>query len=129
MEIVGVLTKKLPVESGTSANGTWQKQLFVIETEEQYPKKICFSAWNRRVEELTNFSEGNKLKVSFDISSREYNERWYTDVSAWRIEAASNAGTSQGQYSTPAPATAPSYSAPASPAPDNEQHADDDLPF
>ncbi|MCO5230257.1 MAG: DUF3127 domain-containing protein [Chitinophagales bacterium] len=128
MEIVGILTKKLALESGTSANGAWQKQSFILETEEQYPKKICFTAWKQRVDELNNFSEGSKLKVSFDISSREYNERWYTDISAWRIEAATGASASTHQ-SYVAPASAPSSAPVANPAPVSQDNVEDDLPF
>ena len=79
MDITGIITKKLQKQSGTSANGQWQKQEFVITTEDQYPKTVCFNTWGPKVDDLVNFSEGNRVKVHFDVSSREYNERWYSE--------------------------------------------------
>jgi len=131
MDITGILIKKLALQSGSGANGTWQKQDFVIQTEEQYPKKVCFSAWAQRVDDLSRFQEGSRVKVSFDVASREYNERWYTDLRAWRIEAGDGAPAAgpAPAYNAPQSAPAPpqqTYSAPASSAGND---IDDDLPF
>ena len=86
LEITGKIVKILPEQSGAGKNGTWTKQEFVIETTEQYPKKICCSAWGDKVS-IKNFSMGDSIKVSFNLESREYNERWYTDIRAWKIES------------------------------------------
>ncbi len=92
LEITGKLVKVLPETSGQGKNGTWTKQDFVIETDEQYPKKVCISAWGDKAQTLRSVKPGDMLKVSFNIESREYNERWYTDIRAWRIErSAANA--------------------------------------
>lgn len=93
LEITGKLVKLLPQVTGQGKNGQWTKQEFVIETTtEQYPKKVCMSAWGEKADALRNVKVGDEVKVSFNIESREYNERWYTDVRAWRIErAAANA--------------------------------------
>jgi hypothetical protein len=61
----------------------------VVETQEQYPKKACFSAWGDRTADLKQFALGDKLKVTFSVESREYNDRWYTDLRAYRIDLAS----------------------------------------
>lgn len=87
MEITGRLLQVLPVQSGQGKNGTWQKQEFVIETNEQYPKKICFTVWGEKINDLKNLTPGNIVKVQFGIESREYNGRWYTDAKAYRIES------------------------------------------
>jgi hypothetical protein len=86
LELIGKLVKMLPIQSGTSARGAWSKQDFILETQEQYPRKVCVAAWGERVNELSSMAEGDMLKVSFNVESREFNERWYTDVKAWRIE-------------------------------------------
>jgi hypothetical protein len=31
---------------------------------------------------------GNSFPIDFDIESREYNIKWYTDIKAWKIEVA-----------------------------------------
>jgi len=87
LEIEGKVFQMLPELTGTSqASGkTWRKQSFVIETEEQYPKKAVFNAWNDTVDAIKSLNIGEKIKINFRIESREYNERWYTDLTAWRI--------------------------------------------
>lgn len=87
METSGRLIHILPAQTGTGKNGAWKKCDFVIETSDKYPKKICFSAWNELADQIENTAIGSDLQISFDISSREYNGRWYTDVKAWKISA------------------------------------------
>jgi hypothetical protein len=87
MEISGRITELLPEKSGQSARGPWRKQEYVLETEGQYSKKICFMVWSDKIDEFT-IKEGENLVVSIDIESREYNGRWYTDVKAWQVTRA-----------------------------------------
>ncbi|MCO5247692.1 MAG: DUF3127 domain-containing protein [Chitinophagales bacterium] len=111
MDITGKIIKMMDVVSGTSANGAWQKREFVIETMDQYPKKACFSTWAQRVDDLNNFNVGDVVRVSFDVSSREFNERWYTDLRAWRIENANNPNGGSGfEQQQPTPSYNPSSS-------------------
>lgn len=84
MEITGKVIRILPEKKGTSSKGEWQKQDFILETQAQYPKKVCISVWNNKFD-LQSMS-GKIVKASIDIESREYNERWYTDVRAWKLE-------------------------------------------
>ena len=92
MEITGKLIQKLPVKSGVSSAGNnWSKAEFVIETIEQYPRKVCANLWGDRARALDQFQEGSLITVSFDLESREFNGNWYTDVKAWKVEAATPA--------------------------------------
>jgi len=92
MEITGKLIQKLPVKSGVSSSGNnWSKAEFVIETIEQYPKKVCANLWGDRARALDQFQEGALITVSFDLESREFNGNWYTDVKAWKVEPATPA--------------------------------------
>lgn len=77
----------LEEKSGTSARGAWRKQEYVIETTGDYPKQVCFMVWGDKIDDF-RISEGDELTVHFDLESREYNGRWYTDVKAWRVERA-----------------------------------------
>ena len=131
LELIGKLIKTLPVQSGTSARGTWSKQDFIVETQEQYPRKICVSAWGERVNELSVMAEGDVLKVSFNLESREFNERWYTDVRAWRIEK-QQAGAATAPLSQVASSAVPPSSSPPPTTEDPfgaSQQEVDDLPF
>lgn len=87
LEINGKLIQKLELQSGMSKTGSsWQKQEFVIETDEQYPKKVCANLWGDKIDMLSVINIGDKVTLSFNLESREYNGKWYTDVKAWKIE-------------------------------------------
>jgi hypothetical protein len=101
LEITGRLIKKLPAQTGTSTKGEWKKQEFVIETQESFPRKICMNVWGSdKVEEFSGYREGETLKASVNIESREFNQRWYTDVRAWKIERLAEGGQSQSKVQT-----------------------------
>jgi len=86
LEIEGELTKINQAQTGQGQKSEWIKQSFVIETKEQYSKQICFTAWNDKAEALKNVKIGMDLKVHFNAESREYNEKWYTDLVVWKID-------------------------------------------
>jgi hypothetical protein len=92
LEITGKLIQVLPEQTGEGRNGTWVKGSFVIETQEQYPKNIAFVVWGDMVNKIKSYKEGDMLNVFFDVQSREYQGRWYTDVKAWKVEAVSAGG-------------------------------------
>lgn len=126
MELTGKLIKVLPEQTGQGRNGTWTKQQFVVETIDQFPKQVCLMAWGEKAAELAQFAPGDTMRVAVSIESREYNDRWYTDVRAWRIEAA------DGAEQQPAAAAAPrrSESRPANDRPLTAFEEDDNgLPF
>lgn len=98
MELTGKIIELLPEQSGESARGPWRKQQYILETEGQYPKKVCFMAWGDKVDEL-KLQMGETVVVSINLESREYNGRWYTDVKAWKVER----GTTTDHQESPAP--------------------------
>jgi hypothetical protein len=87
MDITGVISEILPETTGKSAKGEWKKQSFILLTSESYPKKICFSVWNEKIN-LNTFAKETRLKVFFDIESKEYNGRWFTELRVWKVELA-----------------------------------------
>ena len=85
MELKAKLVELLPVQSGTGKTGTeWKKQDIIVETAGQYPKKVCVTIWGDKADESI-LQIGNELTISFDIESREYNGRWYTEVKAFKV--------------------------------------------
>jgi hypothetical protein len=85
MEIKGKIIKILPLQSGEGRNGQWRKQEFVLEFGDQYPKIVCFSLRGNRIDQFP-LELNEQVVVYFDLESREYNGRYYTDVKAWKIE-------------------------------------------
>ena len=90
MELTGKLVAVLPEQTGNGKNGVWKKQDVVVETEGKFPKKVCVSIWGDKVDRSL-LQMGAQLRVSFDLESREFNGKWYTDVKAWKVEAAGGA--------------------------------------
>lgn len=91
MELTAKLVQVLPLQKGTGKTGNeWRKQDVIVETSGQYPKKVCISIWGDKINEKV-LQPGNMLNISFDVESREFNGRWYTDVKAWKVEAAGSA--------------------------------------
>lgn len=84
MEISGRLINILPLQSGTGRNGEWKKQEVIIETLEQYPKKICIALWNDKINAV-QFSICSDYNFAINVESREYNGKWYTEVRAYRV--------------------------------------------
>ena len=132
MEISAKLYKVLPPESIDTKNGPLKKQLFVVETQDQYPKKICFEVLNDKIA-FGQISEGTPVKVFFDPESREWQGRWFTSLRAWRMDVDAGGGQSNGsqggqQYRPESQAS--SMQAPsAGGASFDDTPGNDDLPF
>lgn len=124
----GKITFALPEQSGTSrAGNAWKKRNFVLETMDSYPTKICFELFGDRVDQ-NPLAVGDVIRLTFDIDSHEYNDRWYTTIRGIRTEKMSTAaGVAPEQTVNYAPATpVPPAADPFSPAPASPT---DDLPF
>ena len=93
LAITGKLVKTLDVESGTSKAGKeWKKQSFVIDTGAQYNPEVCFSLFGEdKIAMLNGIQPGTEIEVSFNLSSREYNGKYYHNIDAWRINRAAAA--------------------------------------
>ena len=93
MQITAKLIQILPLQTGQGKNGEWKKQDFIIETSGQYPKKVCVTAWGKTVDCVPSI--GTEVNVSFDIESREYNGKYYTEVKAFKIETVGKVASQQ----------------------------------
>lgn len=139
MEIQGKVVAVLNPQTYTSQkNGnTYVTNQFVIETQGQYPKKVAFKVMGEDKFAQMQIAVGGFYNVSFDVESREWQGKWFTECQAWRAvrmdgqqaaAPAANAGTTTGNApSAPAPTSAPA----ASPMPENNGIGDgsDNLPF
>ena len=130
MEIQGKIIVVLPERSGVSQRGNqWRSISYVLETQEQYPKKLAFDVTNDKIDQL-NIQLGEILTVQFDINAREYNGRWFNSVNAWNVIRQTQQSTAQaraivGQPSAPYTSHAQPQQ-PQSTAPSSDP---DNLPF
>ena len=112
----------MPEVSGVSRNGNpWKKREYVLETFDSYPKKVHFTCFGDNADKI-QLKEGQVVTVSFDIESREYNRRWYTDIRAWKADIEGAATPAGGSDVPPAVNT----SIPNPPVPQVE---DEEFPF
>ena len=122
VELTGTIVQMLPYESGTSKAGKeWRKVVFILETQDQYPRKVAISLLNENIDKYA-IQLGAVVTANLEIESREWNGKWYTEVKAWQITypqgqpVATHVATSTQPVATPAPAPA-------------QPQAAEDLPF
>lgn len=124
MDVKGTLVQILKLEEGVSKAGkAWSKQDFVIETNEQYPKKVCFTLFGEKVSLIDGISEGSEVEVFFNLESRDFNGKWYHNINAWKINA-EQGSTSQGSVETGL-----KQREDVTPPPDVADDSGNDLPF
>lgn len=116
MELKGKVIQLLPPQSGMGKKGPWKKQEFIVETQSQFPKKVCLSLWGDKIDQF-GIAVGQVLTVSVELESREYNGRWYTEARAWKVDK--NSGYSDD--TPPPPVNEPFIS--------DSNNTADDLPF
>lgn len=112
LSIKGKITKVLEIDTGTSKAGKdWQKSGFVIDTGKEYNPDVCFSLFgNDKIDMINAYDVGQEVVVSFNVSSREFNGKYYHNLDAWRIQLATTTVSKGGIV-------------------DNAPAGDDDLPF
>ena len=98
MEMTGVVIAVLPERSGTSQRGEWKSQSFVIETQEQYPKHLCFEVFGADRIAQFNIKGGETITVQFDIDARQYQDRWFNSIKAWNVIRPGQQAPVQGGY-------------------------------
>lgn len=137
MDVVGKIIQVLPAQEGIGKNGNpWKVQPYVLETLDQYPRKVHFEVFGEDRIKQNPCDVDQLVTVSFDIESREFNGRWYTSIRAWRIQQGDTTQAVPGAAPAVAPAAAPQPAAPVEAAPVNMDPFDasagegtSDLPF
>ena len=135
MEITGKIIAVLPPKQGVSQStgNAWMCQDYVLETQEMYPKKVCFNVFGAEKIQEMNIQLGETLTVSLEINASEYQGKWYNQVRGWKVVRVAAQGLQQAQvppqgcqvvYPDRQPAKAPAQ-------PQGQAQAQDDgqLPF
>jgi len=128
MEIVGEIIDILEEQSGNGRNGEWRKQSYILETLDQYPKKVCMDVWGDKIDTF-DLKKGEQVTAKVNVESREFNGKWYTDVKIWAVDRQGGASTNNApvnpasdfQNQGAQPSSGPQEVPPPS--------ADDELPF
>jgi hypothetical protein len=122
--------KVQPTESGISASGKeWKKRAVIVETlDDQYAKTMKLDTWGDVTSVLDSCSQGEHIICHISCESREWNDKWFSDLKAFKIEKDTNQNYSTEEYQKQQKPVSSTNSAPANPVP-AEQEIDDDLPF
>lgn len=116
-QATGRLHKVFDTEQKTAS---FQAREFVIEIADgQFPQMVKFQLTQDRCTLIDDYAEGDQITVDFDLRGREWNDRYFTNLNAWRIARADD---TVGAGDT-APAAQPAPAAQATP------DFDDDIPF
>ena len=134
MEIQIKVIKILPASRFTSQkNGNeYVKNTFVGETAGQYPKTIAFGVMGEDKFNQMNIVVGGTYSVSFDVESREWQGKYFTECQAWRavrMDGGIPVPQTQGGTTGNAPSAPAPTSAPATQSAQQSTGANDDLPF
>lgn len=136
LKIAGKIIQVLPLASGIGKNSgkEWKKQDFVLETiNDQFPKKVAFGLFNDRITQYP-INLGDIVTIYFDVESRDFNNRWYTDLRVWRVDKGDTTQVAaQQDFGGQPQQPAPGFGAPAPQAPGMQPpfgtDGGDDLPF
>lgn len=127
MELAGKVIAVLEPRGGVSKNGNeWKVQEYVIETHDQYPRRMCFDVFGADKIQQFNIQVGEELNVFFDIDAREWQGRWFNSIRAWKIERVNADAQQMPPMDAPFP---PLNAAPAAPVDFSSSDEKDDLPF
>ena len=133
MELQGKVIAVLPERSGVSARGEWKSQTYVIETQEQYPKKLAFDVFGADRIASFGIQFGEVINVSFDIDAHEYQGRYFNQIRAWNVvrqaQAAQQAMASSANAAGVAKPMNQQNLFPPAQQPAQPQGDSDDLPF
>lgn len=126
MELAGKVIAVLEPRGGVSKSGNeWKVQEYVIETHDQYPRRMCFDVFGADKIQQFNIQVGEELNVFFDIDAREWQGRWFNSIRAWKVERVS-AAQQMPPMDAPFPPMNAALAAPVDFAASDEK---DDLPF
>lgn len=123
-KVIAILQPKVGVAKSTG--NEWKVQEYVVEDHSQYPRKLCFEVFGAEKIEQFNIQMGEELTVSFDIDARQWQDRWFNSIRAWKVERINNATPEPNAplppppVAVPAPTEAPEFLAGG---------AKEDLPF
>ena len=122
-EITGTLVKKYETET---KGESFRVRDFVIKANDggQYDNFVKFQTTQDRTAIVDDLNEGDEIKVHFDLRGRQWQDKYFTNLNAWRVEAldgntapTASAGKSEGPGNFPSAGDEPVL------------EADDDLPF
>lgn len=129
MEFSGRVIAILPVRTGVSrtTGNEWKVQSYVVENHDQYPRRMCFEVFGADKIDLFNIQMGEELNVSFDIDARQWQDKWFNTIRAWKVDRVQ--AETQDTQQPVVPEHVPPFAPEPAPFTASSDSATDDLPF
>lgn len=105
-EVKGVVVAVPPAQTGMGQRGPWVRQTVVIEYESgRYTQKLALECSNNKAGDFGKLRVGQRVTIRYDVTSREYNQRYYTTANAfdWTVEGAQQQSAQPAQQAGDAP--------------------------
>jgi single-strand DNA-binding protein len=80
-------TVKLIMDQQTFASGFSKREFVVTTPDDRFPQDIKLECVKDKCALLERVSVGQTVKVTFDLRGNEYNDKYYVNLTAWRVEA------------------------------------------
>ena len=87
LKVTGKIVNILDVQSGESAKGEWKKLTFILDSQEDYNNIYSFDLFGAdKVDEFLKYNKvGKSVDVDFNVRTNEYNGKYFTSLSPWKI--------------------------------------------
>lgn len=131
MELIATIKEVFQPQSGTSKQGNpYTTQMILVTHGDRYPKDLALTLMTKQVEQYGAYLRpGLQLKFFFDASSREYNGRYYTECTVYKVESLQTQPQAQQYQPAAMPAPAPMANpAPMPSAPPPQQYPQQNMP-
>lgn len=128
-QLRGKVLSLIPEQRFMGKSGELVRNGFVLETMEEYPKRVAFSVLGEERWRNMSVSVGLDCIVSFDLSSREWNGRYFTEASAWRLSPVERTSEREGKNAVPESVPTPAVEPSVVPESSSQPSEEDDLPF
>ena len=81
-------------------SGFTKREFVVTTAHDKYPQDLKFDMMKDKCQLLDDFELGQDVQVSFDIRGREYNGKYFVDLSCWKLHAADGSSRNSGSPSS-----------------------------
>lgn len=81
--LLEILDKK---EGVSSKGNAWINVDFLVNTGAQYDPNVAFNAFGKTAEEIFELPIGSTFDIEYNLKSREYNGKYYTNAQVWSVK-------------------------------------------
>lgn len=86
MRLIAKFVKALDTVSGETEKGAWSRGGFVVRTIDDREQLVAFTAYGaERIDSYSALKTDDIVEVVFVPESREFNDKWFTDLRLLKV--------------------------------------------